>query len=161
PSGQGLRARAEAVAPLFRGSLRCPDATPDAALIRVLLPDGSELSLPEGATGHDAAAAIGPGLAKAAVAVRVNGADPQDLAWPLPEGDHIEIVTPKSDSYPFVMRHSAAHVMAEAVMTLVPGAKFGFGPPIEDGFYYDFDLPRHLNEDDFPAIEAEMGRIIA
>ena len=127
----------------------------------VTLPDGSRLELPEGATGHDAAAAIGPGLAKAAVAVRV-GDEIRDLARPLDDGDAIQIVTPKSGAdYLYVMRHSAAHVMAEAVQTVVPGAKFGFGPPIDDGFYYDFDLPRPLTEDDFPAIEAEIARIVA
>ncbi len=127
----------------------------------VILPDGSRLELPDGATGHDAAAAIGPGLAKAAVAVRV-GDEVRDLARPLADGDAIAIVTPKSgDDYLYVMRHSAAHVMAEAVQALVPGTKLGFGPPIEDGFYYDFDLPRPLTEDDFPAIEAEMARIVA
>ncbi len=127
----------------------------------VTLPDGSRLELPEGATGHDAASAIGPGLAKAAVAVRV-GDEIRDLARPLADGDAIQIVTSKSgDDYLYVMRHSAAHVMAEAVQTVVPGAKFGFGPPIEDGFYYDFDLPRPLTEDDFPAIEAEISRIIS
>ena len=125
----------------------------------VFLPDGSRLDLPEGASGHDAAAAIGPGLAKAAVAVRV-GDEIRDLALPLGDGDHIQIVTPKSgDDYLYVMRHSAAHVTAEAVQTVIPGAKLGFGPPIEDGFYYDFDLPRPLTEDDFPAIEAEINRI--
>ena len=124
------------------------------------LPDGSRLELPDGATGHDAAAAIGPGLAKAAVAVRV-GDEIRDLARPLDEGDEIQIVTPKSgDDYLYVMRHSAAHVMAEAVQSVIPGATLGFGPPIEDGFYYDFDLPRPLTEDDFPAIEAEIARIV-
>jgi threonyl-tRNA synthetase len=127
--------------------------------VTVFLPDGSRLELPEGATGHDAAAAIGPGLARAAVAMRV-GDDIRDLALPLSDGDHVRIVTPKSGAdYLYVMRHSAAHVMAEAVQTVVPGAKLGFGPPIEDGFYYDFDLPRPLTEDDFPAIEAEIDRI--
>jgi threonyl-tRNA synthetase len=127
--------------------------------VTVFLPDGSRLDLPEGASGHDAAAAIGPGLAKAAVAVRV-GDEIRDLALPLGDGDHIQIVTPKSgDDYLYVMRHSAAHVTAEAVQTVIPGAKLGFGPPIEDGFYYDFDLPRPLTEDDFPAIEAEINRI--
>ena len=126
----------------------------------VTLPDGSRLELPDGASGHDAAAAIGPGLAKAAVAVRV-GDEIRDLARPLEDGDAIEIVTPRSgDDYLYVMRHSAAHVMAEAVQSVVPGTKLGFGPPIEDGFYYDFDTPRPLTEEDFPAIEAEMGRII-
>ena len=129
--------------------------------MNVTLPDGSRLELPEGATGHDAAAAIGPGLAKAAVAVRV-GDEIRDLARPLGEGEGIQIITPKSgDDYLHVMRHSAAHVMAEAVESVVPGAKFGFGPPIDDGFYYDFDLPRPLTEDDFPAIEAQISRIVA
>jgi threonyl-tRNA synthetase len=133
----------------------------DAAGMDVTLPDGSRLELPDGATGHDAAAAIGPGLAKAAVAVRV-GDEVRDLARPLADGDAIQIVTAKSGhDYLDVMRHSAAHVMAEAVQALIPGARLGFGPPIEDGFYYDFDLPRPLTEEDFPAIEAEMARIVA
>jgi threonyl-tRNA synthetase len=128
--------------------------------IHVLLPDGSRLELPAGATGHDAAAAIGPGLARAAVAIVVDG-DIQDLALPLPDGARIEIVTPKSgDPYLYAMRHSAAHVMAEAVASLFPGTRFGFGPPIQDGFYYDFELPRALTEADFPEIEAEMRRVI-
>ena len=127
--------------------------------IHVLLPDGNRLELPPGATGHDAAGAIGPGLAKAAVAIVADG-QIQDLALPLVDGARIEIVTSRSgDDFLYAMRHSAAHVMAEAVATIVPGAKFGFGPPIQDGFYYDFDLPRPLTEDDFPAIEAEMKRI--
>jgi threonyl-tRNA synthetase len=127
--------------------------------MHVLLPDGSRLELPGGTTGHDAAAAIGPGLAKAAVAIVVNG-EIRDLARPLADGDEISIVTPKSDEYLYVMRHSAAHAVAEAVVSIIPEAKFGFGPPIENGFYYDFDLPRPLTEDDFPAIEAEVNRIV-
>ena len=128
--------------------------------MRVVLPDGTPLDLPDGATGRDAAAAIGPGLAKAALAVRV-GDEIRDLARPLADGEAISIVTPKSgDDYLYVMRHSAAHVLAEAVMELFPGTRFGFGPPIEDGFYYDFDLPRPLTESDFPAIEAMMRRIV-
>ncbi|MDX6556818.1 MAG: threonyl-tRNA synthetase [Miltoncostaeaceae bacterium] len=127
--------------------------------LRVLLPDGTPLELPEGATGRDAAAAIGPGLARAAVAVRV-GDEIRDLARPLADGEAIAIITSKSGAdYLWVMRHSAAHVMAEAVREVVPGAKLGFGPPIDDGFYYDFDLPRPLSEDDFPAIEAAVKRI--
>jgi threonyl-tRNA synthetase len=130
--------------------------------MRVVLPDGSDLELPEGATGHQAAAAIGPGLARAAVAVKVNGGEPRDLAPPLADGDRIELVTDRSgDDYLRVMRHSAAHVMAEAVGTVLAGAKLGFGPAIADGFYYDFDLPQPLTEADFPAIEAEMARIVA
>jgi threonyl-tRNA synthetase len=129
--------------------------------VTVTLPDGNRLELPDGATGHDAAAAIGPGLAKAAVAVRV-GDEIRDLALPLADGDEIQIVTPKSgDDYLWVMRHSAAHVMAEAVQSIIPGTRLGFGPPIHDGFYYDFDAPRPITEEDFPAIEAEMARIVA
>jgi threonyl-tRNA synthetase len=127
--------------------------------LKVVLPDGSALELPDGATGRDAAAAIGPGLARVAVAVRV-GDEIRDLERPLADGEAIAIVTPKSgDDYLWVMRHSAAHVMAEAVREVVPGAKLGFGPPIEDGFYYDFDLPRPLADEDFPAIEAAVKRI--
>ncbi len=127
-------------------------------MITVNLPDGTPLSLADGATGRDAAEAIGPGLARAAVAVLVDG-DIQDLALPLPDGAGLAVVTAKSPEYLYPMRHTAAHVMAEAVQNLFPGAKFAFGPPIEDGFYYDFDLPRPMSEEDFPAIEAEMKRI--
>ncbi len=139
-----------------------PPAPPvsDAAVIEVTLPDGSLLALPVGATGHDAAAAIGPGLARAALAVRV-GDEVRDLARPLADGEAISIVTPRSgDDHLYVMRHSAAHVLAEAVQNLYPDTRFGFGPPIADGFYYDFDLPRPLSDDDLPAIEAEMARIV-
>ena len=129
-------------------------------MITVLLPDGTALQLADGATGHDAAAAIGPGLAKAALAVKVDG-EIRDLARVLPDGADIAIVTAKSgDDYLYVLRHTAAHVLAEAVQQLFPGTKFGFGPPIEDGFYYDFELPRTLTEEDFPEIEAAMRRIV-
>jgi threonyl-tRNA synthetase len=129
-------------------------------VITVSLPDGTPLQLPDGATGHDAATAIGPGLAKAALAVKVDG-DIRDLARPLPDRADIAIVTPKSgDDYLYVLRHTTAHVLAEAVQELFPGTKFGFGPPIEDGFYYDFELPRALSEEDFPAIEAAMRKVI-
>jgi threonyl-tRNA synthetase len=130
------------------------------SVITVTLPDGAALQLPDGATGHDAAAAIGPGLAKAALAVKVDG-EIRDLARPLPDGATIAIITSKSgDDYLYVLRHTAAHVLAEAVQDLFPGTKFGFGPPIEDGFYYDFELPRPLSEEDFPAIETAMRKVI-
>ncbi len=129
--------------------------------MKTLLPDGNALELSDGASGRDAAAAIGPGLAKAAVAILVND-EMRDLALPLADGDRIAIVTAKSgESYLAVMRHSAAHVMAQAIMTLFPGTKFGFGPAIDDGFYYDFVFPRPVTEEDFPAIEAEVTRIMA
>src|SRR5436305_568346 len=126
--------------------------------MQVTLPDGNSLELPDGATGADAAAAIGPGLAKAALAVRVNG-DLRDLTRPLPDGEPIEIVTARSDDALALIRHDAAHVLATAVMELYPGVKISIGPPIEQGFYYDFDFPEgaHVSEADFAAIEAKMA----
>ncbi|HZH80166.1 MAG TPA: TGS domain-containing protein, partial [Gemmatimonadales bacterium] len=109
--------------------------------IRVTLPDGSEKRLPVGATGADLAKAIGPGLAKAALAVRVNG-DVRDLARPLPDGQRVATLTDKDPQALDVLRHSSAHVLATAVRQLFPQAKIGFGPPIEDGFYYDFQVDR-------------------
>jgi threonyl-tRNA synthetase len=127
------------------------------------LPDGKILSLPDGATGADAALAIGPGLARAALAVKVAG-ELRDLTRPLPDanGDgpqRLEIVTDRSGADAlWLIRHDTAHVLAEAVMELYPGVKISIGPPIEDGFYYDFDFPEGvtLSEDDFGPIEAAM-----
>ena len=125
-----------------------------------LLPSGEKLSLPEGATGADAAAAIGPGLARAALAVTVDGVI-YDLARELPTGGErrLEIVTDKSGEAALqLIRHDAAHVFAEAMLELYPGVQIAIGPPIENGFYYDLDLPAgvSINEDDFPAIESRM-----
>src|SRR5213079_3080560 len=94
----------------------------------------------DGATGADAAAAIGPGLAKAALAVKQDGAL-RDLSAPLADGSAIEIVTERSPEALELVRHDAAHVLAEAVVELWPGTKVSIGPPIADGFYYDFDFP--------------------
>jgi threonyl-tRNA synthetase len=134
--------------------------------MKVTLPDGSPLELPDGATGADAARAIGEGLARAALGIRVsqNGAEPdlRDLAAPLRDGDAIEIVTARSDEDGmgplWLIRHDAAHVLATAVTELYPGVKVSIGPPIEDGFYYDFDFPEgvKLTEDDFERVEARM-----
>jgi threonyl-tRNA synthetase len=133
------------------------------------LPDGKILSLPDGATGADAAAAIGPGLARAALAVKVDG-EVRDLARPLPEvSDHdgpakLEIITDRSGAEALeLIRHDAAHVLAAAVMELYPGVKISIGPPIENGFYYDFDFPDgvSLSEADFERIEAKMREHIA
>jgi len=133
--------------------------------ITATLPDGTRLELPDGATGADAAAAIGPGLAKAALAIRVShpeaGEEPQlrDLARPLPDGASIEILTGKSGSDALALiRHDAAHVLATAVMELYPGVKISIGPAIAEGFYYDFDFPEgvSVSEDAFPAIEERM-----
>jgi threonyl-tRNA synthetase len=125
------------------------------------LPDGSTLTLPDGATGADAAAAIGPGLAKAALAVKLDG-EIRDLARALSaDGSRpkLEIVTERSGEEALeLIRHDAAHVMAESVMELYPGVKISIGPPIENGFYYDFDFPDGvtLSEADFEGIEARM-----
>jgi len=125
-----------------------------------VLPDGRKLDLPEGATGADAAAAIGAGLARAALAVKVDGAI-RDLARELPaDGDRrLEIITDRSGEEALeLIRHDCAHVLAAAVMELYPGVKISIGPPIENGFYYDFDFPDgvSLNEEDFAAIEQRM-----
>jgi threonyl-tRNA synthetase len=129
-----------------------------AAEIRVTLPDGSQKALPAGATGADLAKAIGPGLAKAALAVRVDG-KVQDLSRPLPDGATVSILTDKDPQALDVLRHSSAHVLATAVRQLFPHAKIGFGPPIEDGFYYDFEVPTPFTPDDLQAIEATMGEV--
>ncbi|MGH7676809.1 MAG: threonine--tRNA ligase, partial [Gemmatimonadales bacterium] len=128
--------------------------------IRVTLPDGNEKVLPAGATGGDLAKAIGPGLAKAAVAIRLNG-DVRDLARPLPDGAKVTILTDRDAQALDVLRHSSAHVLATAVRQLFPHAKIGFGPPIEDGFYYDFEVPRPFTPEDLAAIEAKMGEVVA
>src|SRR5829696_6981181 len=108
--------------------------------ITVTLPDGKPLELPDGATGADAAAAIGAGLAKAALAIKVDG-ELRDLSAPLPDGARIEIVTDRSPEALELVRHDAAHVLAEAVLDLWPQAKISIGPPIDNGFYYDIDFP--------------------
>ncbi len=133
--------------------------------ITVTLPDGKALALDDGATGADAAMAIGPGLAKAALAIELShpetGSSPQvqDLARPLPDGAHVAILTAKSgDPSLALIRHDAAHVLASAVMELYPGVKISIGPAIDNGFYYDFQFPEgvSISQDDFPAIEAKM-----
>ncbi len=130
--------------------------------ITVRLPDGTPLELSDGATGADAAAAIGPGLAKAALAIRVNG-ELRDLAAPLPDGAEIAILTDRDPEALELIRHDAAHVMAEAVMELYPGTKVTIGPPIEQGFYYDFEFPPEVKvrEEDLERIEAAMREHIA
>ena len=122
--------------------------------LTVTLPDGSPLELAEGATGADAAAAIGPGLAKAALAIRVAGEE-RDLAAPLAEGEAIEIVTPKSEGALGLIRHDAAHVMATAVCELYPGTRVSIGPPIEGGFYYDFEFPEGVTVTDADLMRIE------
>jgi threonyl-tRNA synthetase len=129
--------------------------------ITVSLPDGSERELADGATALDLAAAIGSGLKKAAVAAVVDGAE-TDLTAALPDGAAVEIVTAGTPEGRHVLRHSTAHVMAQAVTRLFPGAKFSIGPAIENGFYYDFELPggATFSDDDLERIEAEMREIV-
>jgi threonyl-tRNA synthetase len=128
--------------------------------MKVVLPDSSELELPAGATGLDAARAIGPKLADEAVLVRSNGRV-QDLRLPLEDGQPIQILTTRDKDDPdalAVLRHSSAHLLAEAVRRLYPGVKIAIGPPIDNGFYYDFEFPEPIREEDLPRIEEEIRR---
>jgi threonyl-tRNA synthetase len=129
--------------------------------VTITLPDGSTRDVPAGTTVAELAASIGKRLAKDAVAGVVNGAS-FDLGHPLTAEASVAIVTADSDEGRSVLRHSTAHVMAQAVLDLFPGAKFAIGPPIEDGFYYDFDLPggAHFHDDDLERIEARMREIV-
>src|SRR5258707_2347998 len=127
--------------------------------IRVTLPDGSEQRIAAGSTGADLAKAIGPGLAKAALAGRVDG-QVWDLSRPLPAGATVALLTDKDPQALDVLRHSSAHVLATAVRQLFPHAKIGFGPPIEDGFYYDFDIGRPFAPEDLEAIEKKIVDVV-
>ena len=129
--------------------------------IEVLLPDGSTRTLSDGATALDLATQIGPRLAKDALAAVVDG-ELTDLETSLFNGATVSIVTPKSDLGREVLRHSSAHVLAQAVTRLWPGAKYAIGPAIDDGFYYDFDLPGgvHFSDDDLERIDEEMRAIV-
>jgi threonyl-tRNA synthetase len=132
-----------------------------ATKLEVKLPDGSALELEPGATGADAAAAIGPGLAKAALALKVDG-ELRDLSAPVAGGESIEIVTEKSPEALELLRHDAAHVLAESVLDLWPEAKISIGPPIADGFYYDIEFPDSARpgEEDLARIEERMAEHI-
>jgi threonyl-tRNA synthetase len=130
--------------------------------ISVKLPDGSERALPEGATARDLALSIGPRLAKAALIAVVDGVE-QDLSAPVPDHSTVEIVTDTNARGLHTIRHSTAHVLAQAVLELFPGSTNAIGPAIENGFYYDFDLPegQTFSADDLERIEAKMREIIA
>ena len=125
--------------------------------MKVLLPDGAALELRDGATGADAARAVGEGLARAALAITHDG-DLRDLSAPLADGTHIAVVTSRSPEALWLVRHDAAHVLATAVTELHPGTRVSIGPPIDDGFYYDFEFPEgvRVSDADFEAIEAAM-----
>src|SRR5438309_1920055 len=131
--------------------------------MKVVLPDQTELELPDGATGLDAARAIGPKLAEQAVLVRANGIV-QDLRLPLADAEPIQILTTRDTDDPdalYVLRHSSAHLLAEAVRRLYPGVRIAIGPPIEQGFYYDFEFPQPISEADLERIEEEVKRELA
>ncbi len=129
--------------------------------VTVSLPDGSSRELPSGSTAADLAADIGPGLAKAALIAVVDGTE-VDLDVPLTDGATVALVTGSDDAGLHTIRHSAAHLMAQAILDLHPGARFAIGPPIEHGFYYDFDLPdgKTLSDDDLEAIEKRMKELV-
>jgi threonyl-tRNA synthetase len=128
--------------------------------VKVTLPDGSARELPEGASARQLAEAIGAGLARAAVAARVDGKI-WDLSRPLERDASVAILTDRDPDALEVLRHSAAHILATAVRELFPEAGIGFGPPIEDGFYYDFDVPRPFTPEDLEAIERKMHEVVA
>ena len=131
--------------------------------MRVILPDGKNLELPDGATGLDAARAIGPKLAEQAVLVRANGSV-RDLRLPLVDGEEIHFLTTRDRQDPdalWVLRHSAAHLLAEAARRLYPGTKVAIGPPIENGFYYDFEFPEPVGEEVLEKLEEEIRRELA
>jgi threonyl-tRNA synthetase len=126
--------------------------------IRLTLPDGSIRELPAGSSARQLAESIGPGLAKAALAARVDGKI-WDLDRPIDRDAQIAILTEKDPDALEVLRHSSAHILATAVRELFPGAGIGFGPPIEDGFYYDFEVPRPFTPEDLERIEQKMGEV--
>jgi threonyl-tRNA synthetase len=127
-------------------------------MAKVTLPDGNNLEVGDGATVQQVAEQIGPGLAKAALAGRIDG-EMVDVAQPVPDGAAFAILTSKDEAGLDLMRHSCAHVMAEAICSLWPQAKLVYGPTVEDGFYYDIDLDEPIRPDDFARIEAKMKEI--
>ena len=128
--------------------------------IELIFPDGTISSHASGATGRDVAESIGSRLAKAAVAVTLDG-EMLDLDRSLPAGGAFSVITDTTDEGRSVLRHSAAHVLAQAVLGLYEGSTFAIGPSITDGFYYDFDIGRPFTPEDLEAIESEMARIIS
>jgi threonyl-tRNA synthetase len=128
-------------------------------MAKVTLPDGSTLETADGITAKQLAEQIGPGLAKAAVAARING-QLADLSIPINGDSAVQIITLKDDEGLEIMRHSCAHIMAEAICSIWPDTKLVYGPTVEDGFYYDIDLDEPIRPDDFERIEEKMREII-
>jgi threonyl-tRNA synthetase len=128
--------------------------------VRVTLPDGSHRDTPKGSTGRQVAESIGPGLARAALAAKVNG-QVWDLDRPLESDASLAILTERDPEALELLRHSSAHILATAVRELFPNAGIGFGPPIEDGFYYDFQVDRPFTPEDLERLEAKMAEVAA
>lgn len=129
------------------------------AEITIVFPDGASKEFPQGTTGEDIAASISPGLKKQALAIKLDG-KPYDLKRELNQGGKIEIITYKNQDGVEIARHSTAHLMAQAIKRLYKDVKFGVGPVIEEGFYYDFDMEEKITPEDLPKIEKEMKRIV-
>ena len=133
-------------------------------MFKIKLPDGSSREMPQGSTPADVAAAIGPGLAKAALAARVNG-EVRDITRPFEGDSDLALITSKDEKDALeLVRHDFAHILAEAVQRLYPGTQITFGPATDDGFYYDFAPAADrgpFTDEDLPVIEEEMRRIIA
>lgn len=128
--------------------------------LTLTLPDGSAREVPRGTLPREVVASIGPRLLRDAIAVTVNGAV-QDLMTPLRAGGAFRVLTPKDPESLAVLRHSGAHILATAVRRLRPDAHIGFGPAIDDGFYYDFEVDRPFTPEDLEAFEAEMRKVVA
>ncbi|RKX21532.1 MAG: threonine--tRNA ligase [Candidatus Zixiibacteriota bacterium] len=127
--------------------------------IKIILPDGSEVVHPEGVSGYDIAHAISPGLARAAIAIKVDGTA-KDLKAPINSDCSVEILTFDSPEGKQIFWHSSSHIMAQAVLDIFPEAKLAIGPPIEEGFYYDFDVEKPFAPEDLEKIEKRMAEII-
>ncbi len=128
--------------------------------IVLTLPDGATREVEPGTLARDVVASIGSRLARDAIAVSIDG-EVQDLTTPIRRGGAFTVITEKDPRSLAVLRHSGAHILATAVRRLRPDAKIGFGPAIEDGFYYDFEVPEPFTPDDLAAFEAEMKRVVA
>ncbi|MFK3938861.1 threonine--tRNA ligase [Alkalihalobacillus sp. NPDC078783] len=128
--------------------------------LELIFPDGAKKEFPQGSTTEDVAASISPGLKKKAIAGKING-QLIDLKRPIPESGEVAIITPESDEALEILRHSTAHLMAQAVRRLFKNVKLGVGPVIEDGFYYDIDSEESITQEDLPKIEKEMKKIVS
>src|SRR5438045_5757507 len=129
-------------------------------MLTLRLPDGATREVPEGTLPRDIVASICPRLLRDAIAVKVDG-EIQDLTTPVRSGGDFKVLTEKDPESLAVLRHSAAHILATAVRRLRPNAKIGFGPAIEDGFYYDFEVDQPFTPEDLEKFEAEMKKVVA